>query len=533
MEAHARKEEAKGISAKDSERSEPNNTARRSPQPDPPGITLAVLRLRKVFPMHLPDQAPEQSRSRAASLRFRRALTLMAMTLVLPGSAQLVAGNRRVGRFALRTALGVVAAVGFVLLLGVVSQGAAVTLMTQGWLLSLVRLGLMALAVGWVLLFLDAWRLGQPLGLGQRQRLAVTGVNGVLCFTTAGALLFGANVAGVAQGLVSEDGVLSSGEASQPWDGRYNVLLLGGDSGKDRWGLRPDSIMVASIDEETGQTVLFGLPRNMQNFPFPEGSVMHRQFPDGFDCEGCYLNSLATWARDNHGLFSSEKGAGIEATLEAVEGITGLPINYWAMVTLRGFRNLVDAVGGVRLNVTQPIPVGGVGAPIDYYIEPGEQKLLDGFETLWFARSRATSDDYSRMARQKCVVNAMVEQLDPMTVVSNFGDLAEASKAMVKTSVPASELSTFVPLAMKARSQPIKTVSFVPPLIDTGDPDIALIHQRVRRALGDAPKPKKKLVEAAASPIDPSSPENSTGGSLGTFADGYAANDADDLDAVC
>ncbi|QWC84036.1 LCP family protein [Nocardioidaceae bacterium] len=482
--------------------------------------------------MHLPDQAPEQSRHRAASLRFRRALTLMAMTLVLPGSAQLVAGNRRVGRIAVRTAATIAATAVLVLLLGALSSGAAITLLTQGWILGLVRLGLMGLAVGWVLLFLDAWRLGQPLGLAQRQRLAVTGVNGLLCFTTAGALLFGANVAGVAQGLVSDDGVLSSGEASEPWEGRYNVLLLGGDSGADRWGLRPDSIMVASIDEETGQTVLFGLPRNMADFTFPEGSVMAREFPQGFDCEGCYLNSLATWARDNHEIFGSKKSAGIEATLEAVEGITGLPINYWAMVNLRGFRNLVDAVGGVRLNVTQPIPVGGVGAPIDYYIEPGEDKLLDGFETLWFARSRATSDDYSRMARQKCVLNAMVEQLDPMTVVTSFGDIAEASKAMVKTSVPASELSTFVPLAMKARSQPIRTVSFVPPLIDTGNPDIALIHERVRRALGDSPRPEKKAA-VPTTPLDPSADENSTGGSLGTFADGYAANDSDDLDSVC
>ena len=41
-------------------------------------------------------------------------------------------------------------------------------------------------------------------------------------------------------------------------DGRYNVLLMGGDSGIDRWGLRPDSLSVASIDEDTGKTVHVG-----------------------------------------------------------------------------------------------------------------------------------------------------------------------------------------------------------------------------------------------------------------------------------
>ena len=59
---------------------------------------------------------------------------------------------------------------------------------------------------------------------------------------------------------------------------------------------------VASIDAETGQTVLFGLPRNMTNFPFAKGSIMAKQFPHGFDCgDPCELNGLATWAGDHTG----------------------------------------------------------------------------------------------------------------------------------------------------------------------------------------------------------------------------------------
>ena len=49
--------------------------------------------------------------------------------------------------------------------------------------------------------------------------------------------------------------------------------------------------------------MLIGLPRNMANFPFAEGSVMGEQFPDGFDCDGCYLNGVSTWAGDNTELF--------------------------------------------------------------------------------------------------------------------------------------------------------------------------------------------------------------------------------------
>ena len=133
-------------------------------------------------------------------------------------------------------------------------------------------------------LFIDAWRLGQPLELLQKQRLAMVGLNGVLCFSVAGSLLFASHVVAVQKGFISA--MFGDGHASAAHDGRYNVLLLGGDSGADRWGLRPDSLTVASIDADTGKTVLFGLPRNMLNFPFAKGSVMAEQFPHGYDCAG-------------------------------------------------------------------------------------------------------------------------------------------------------------------------------------------------------------------------------------------------------
>ena len=122
----------------------------------------------------------------------------------------------------------------------------------------------------------------------------------------------------------------------------------------------------------------------MTSFPFAEDSVMAEQFPDGYDDE---LNSLATFARDNPALFKGTPNPGVEATIQGVEGITGLTINYHAMVNLQGFRSLVQAVGGLELNVRDRIPIGGVGGPVTGYIEPGVQRL-NGFETLWFARSR-------------------------------------------------------------------------------------------------------------------------------------------------
>ena len=114
-------------------------------------------------------------------------------------------------------------------------------------------------------MFFDAWRLGQPLELLQKQRLAVVGLNSVLAFSVAGSLLFASHVVAVQRTFIAT--MFGDGVATDATHGRYNILLLGGDSGADRWGLRPDSISVASIDEETGRAILFGLPRNMKNFP--------------------------------------------------------------------------------------------------------------------------------------------------------------------------------------------------------------------------------------------------------------------------
>ncbi len=415
-----------------------------------------------------------------ASVRFRRALTLLVMTVLVPGSAQLVAGNKRIGRIAVRAfAVGAIFTAGLAVV-GLLWRAEFLRLLTTPHFLSVLRLALVGYAVAWAFLIVDAWRIAGPLGLAQRQRLSLTALNGVVCLGLSGSLLFASHVVAVQRDFIAS--VFGGTEVTASESGRYNVLLLGGDAGPMRTGIRPDSITVASIDAETGRAVLFGLPRNLANVPFPEGTVMDRQFPDGFDCDGCYLNGVHTWANDNAELFPQTDDPGIEATTHTVEEITGLSINYYVLIDLKGFQDLVDALGGVTIDVGERIPIGGIGGDITGWIEPGTQHL-DGYQTLWFARSRATSDDYSRMARQKCVLNAMLKQLDPQTVVANFGDIAAAGKQVISTSIPHSELGTFVDLALKTRRLPVSTVSFVPPRINTGDPDWALIRSMVSGAI--------------------------------------------------
>jgi len=430
-----------------------------------------------------PGQQPGRQH-RSPKVRFRRALVLLAMTLVLPGSAQLVAGNRRVGGIAVRlVALCLVGSLVFLVVAKFWPTQVA-GLLFDAQVLTALRVLLLVGALGWAALFVDAWRLGDPLGLGRRQRLAVFSLNGLLCVAVSCALLLASQLVAAHRSLVVD--VFGADEVAASDEGRQNVLLLGGDAGKGRTGLRPDSITVASIDESTGRTVLFSLPRNLEDVPFPAGTPMDDAYPDGFDCPGCYLNGIYTWATDNADLFPQDVGdVGVYATKLAVEEITGLEIGYYAMVDLGGFRSLVDAVGGVTLNVPERLPIGGVGGAITGWVEPG-RRHLDGFETLWFARSRTTSDDYTRMARQKCVMNAMLTQLSPQSVLAHFQELADATRQTVTTDVPASELDDLMALATKARRLPVASVSFVPPRVQTYDPDFDQIRAMVQKAVDKA-----------------------------------------------
>ncbi|WGL51526.1 LCP family protein [Nocardioides sp. BP30] len=474
---------------------------------------------------------------RAARVRFRRALALMAMTLIAPGSAQLAAGDRRVGRIALRVWILVLTGGFLSLVVAVFWHELAFWAATTPSMLLALRLALIAAAVGWVYLFFDAWRISQPLTLALGHRRAAVSVTGVVALGMSAVLLFSAHLVGVQRGLVMA--MFAGNSVSDAADGRYNVLLIGADSGVTRWGLRTDSMTVASIDAKTGKTVLIGLPRNMMNFPFPKGSILAKQWPHGYNCSTCELNSLSTYAADHKALFGSFDQPGVEATMEGIEGITGLKINYYAMINMPGFRDLADAIGGVTINVRQPIAIGKTGA-VTGWIKPGVKKLT-GEQLLWYSRSRATSDDYSRMARQKCVMNAMLHQVSPATVMKHFGKIAKASAALFTTDIPTSEVDHFAQLALKAKSQKISTLSLVPPLVNTSNPKIKTIRRAIDAAIAPAPKasaPKSTGAKGAAK-----KPSASTGtaptkdvmteGSYGSLKTGYVANQTDDLAGAC
>jgi anionic cell wall polymer biosynthesis LytR-Cps2A-Psr (LCP) family protein len=138
------------------------------------------------------------------------------------------------------------------------------------------------------------------------------------------------------------------------------------------------------------------------------------------------------------------------------------------------------------------VAIGGqtdAGVPPQGYIEPGPNQHLDGFHALWYARGRYGADDYQRMSRQRCVVNAIIDEANPANLLRRYQALAAAGKQVVTTDIPQELLPAFVELALKAKDHRTKSVVFrSSDDFNPGAPDYAYVHQVVAKALAPLTK---------------------------------------------
>jgi LCP family protein required for cell wall assembly len=289
-----------------------------------------------------------------------------------------------------------------------------------------------------------------------------------------------------------------------PTDGRINIMLLGGDEGEDREGVRPDSISVMSFDVVSGRLTTIGLPRTLTDFGFVDGP-MKDMYPDDYSAcnvDVCYLNSVYTEVTVyDYDMYpdAESKGSepGIEATRDAVEWITGLDIHYYVMINMQGFADLVDAMGGVEIDVQERIAMGinddgSPGwTPPTAYIEPGLQ-TLNGETALWYARSRYETTDYARMERQRELQDAIIAQL-PGAMAQHSSAILNAVDEVVTTDLPKGEVGIVADLALKSRGRDDNVrLDLAPPLFEVDDvvPDYEYGHTLIEDALdGHVPEP--------------------------------------------
>ena len=283
-----------------------------------------------------------------------------------------------------------------------------------------------------------------------------------------------------------------------PWDGRerLNILLIGSD--EQRGGHNTDTLITVSIDPVTKQVAMFSLPRDTVDVPIPQGparQVWGRSY-------GGKINSFFANNRHRSDLWSgNDRTRGYNALKSIMGELYDLKIRYFVEVNFNGFKKVIDSVGGVTVNVQVPVSddafPGLTGRTQRLYIPSGLQHM-DGEQALRYARSRHTSTDFDRGARQQRVLLSLRQQADPQALVPKLPELVAALKTTVRTDIPVDQLGQLLGLASQVDTANIRSYVFAPPLYSQDTcadargcvviPNINRIKQAVKNAFSADPR---------------------------------------------
>lgn len=262
------------------------------------------------------------------------------------------------------------------------------------------------------------------------------------------------------------------------------VLLLGGDEGEGRFGLRTDTMILVTIHRATGRAALISIPRNLEDLQFPPGSAMSERYPDGFDD---LTNAVYITVTDDPELNAAYSGFGMEPGVRALmEGISysmGITIDDYALINMCGFVSIVDALGGVTIDIDKQLPMPGRIECSNYRLEatigPGVT-FMDGTKALGYVRSRAADSDYQRMERQRLLLDAIGKAIDFNDIILRFGDLSAALRQNLRTSMTVQEAQAMLGL-IAGSSEDLTSVGLIPPVAEPSDPDFADINRVLDR----------------------------------------------------
>jgi polyisoprenyl-teichoic acid--peptidoglycan teichoic acid transferase len=475
----------------------------------------------------LSDQPPRSGSGSHAAPRanrsFRRTVLLTIAGTVIPGAGLIAARRHVAGLVVLGLFLTAIVSVG---IYAIVDRQALFALAVDPQVLRTVGVALVILGLIWVGVVI-ATHLALRGRVSPAQRATGGILVGILAFAVAAPMAVASIYSYSQASLVGA--VFKSEKESKsatrptltvssdpkdptpqdPWADkpRLNILLLGGDADKNRRGTRTDTVILASINTATGNTTLFSLPRQTGKMPFPKGSPLHRYYPYGFTDGGggaeyflnaMYMNVPNTVPKD---VLGETDDLGADALKLSVGEALGVKVDYYVLINLRGFTKLINALGGIRVNINTYVPIGGdsdSGVAPTEQLSPGPNKKLRGRSALWFARGRYGSDDYSRMDRQRCVVSAIIQQANPANVLTRYEDIAKAGEQIVKTDMPQEVLPLIVDLSLRVKKGNVRSIVFKNGVngFSTVNPDWAQVRRRAKVAFGET----KKLKSSTATP---------------------------------
>ncbi len=281
--------------------------------------------------------------------------------------------------------------------------------------------------------------------------------------------------------------------ADSPLGDRLTVLLAGGDFGPGRQDLRTDVMIVASVDLVTGKAALISVYRDLVDVPLPpawsrantmiqvqqwhedrayaedlaEARASGAELPpqpemEPCDCYADRINYLYVHTHNWVHTFPDAPDPGMEALRQTLSRLLGIEIDYYVLVDFAGFVDLVDALGGVHVTVTESMDVAYSPAregeePVRITVEPGEY-VLDGHQALAYVRDRTTGAQ-ERMRRQHCMMRDVAAEINMTTLLLRFPVISEAIRTSTTTNIPLDYLPYIIEAVGSLQADDIATFS--------------------------------------------------------------------------
>lgn len=201
---------------------------------------------------------------------------------------------------------------------------------------------------------------------------------------------------------------------------RINLLILGIDYNHDNRGIiytkgaRSDTMMVASIGDEAQFLNVVSIPRD--TYTLISESI-------GSD----KINSAFSYG-------------GVKQTRETVSRFLGVPIHYYLIVKVHGAKKIINALGGLPIDVEKDMDYDDNWGQLHIHLKKGPQ-ILNGEQAVGYARFRHDEEgDYGRMRRQQQVIRALIRRLKDPSIVTKFGQLAQAVKETLETDLTVEQM---------------------------------------------------------------------------------------------
>lgn len=211
-------------------------------------------------------------------------------------------------------------------------------------------------------------------------------------------------------------------------NGKVNVLVLGVDERSDDIG-RSDTMMVFTVDTKTNEVSLLSVPRDTRVKIPGHG-----------------------WDKINHAYALG----GHKLARQSVESLLGIPMDYYITVNFAGFYKIIDAVGGVTINVEKRMYYEDPYDNLVINLRPGEQRM-DGKTAIQYVRYRDEEGDIGRISRQQKFIKAMFTEIMSPSVLPRIPSIIREVSNAVKTDMPTSEMIKLANLLHDAYKNGLKT----------------------------------------------------------------------------